>query len=79
MFSNKSIKNEKIILDKNEKLLSNDNEIIEVLNNFFSNVIKTLEILQNVYCDLFIGDIDDLTLRATVKYQKHPSILTIKE
>ena len=32
-----------------------------------SNVTKELGILQNVYSDLFIGDIDDPTLRAVVK------------
>lgn len=32
-----------------------------------SNVTKALGILQNVYSDLFIGDIDDPTLRAVVK------------
>ena len=68
MFSNKSITNEKIILVKSETIISNDNKIAEALNNFFSNVIKTLEIPQNVCSDLFVGDIDD-----------HHSVLTIKE
>ena len=68
MLSNKSITNEKIILVKSETIISNDNKIAEALNNFFSNVIKTLEIPQNVYSDLFVGDIDD-----------HHSVLAIKE
>ena len=38
------------------KILSNDHEIADVLNNFFSNVVKTLGIPQNVYFSLFMGD-----------------------
>ena len=34
------------------------------------NVTKALGILQNVYSDLFIGDIDDPTMRAVMKYRK---------
>ena len=48
----------------------NDNEIAEFLNNFFSNVTKALGIPQNVYSDLFIGDIDDPALRVVVEYRK---------
>ena len=49
------------------------------MNNFFSNVLKTLGIPQNVYSDLFIGNIDDPTMRYIVKCGKHASILGIKE
>ena len=79
MLFNKSITNKKIILVENKKILSNDNEIAEVLKNFFSHVLKTIGIPQNVYSDLFIGDPDDPTLSAVVKYRKHPSILAIKK
>ena len=41
MLSNKRITNEKIISAENEKILSDENEIAEVLNNFFSSIIKT--------------------------------------
>ena len=34
------------------------------------NITKALGILQNVYSDLFIGDIDDPTMRAVMKYRK---------
>ena len=47
------------------------------MEKFF--LIKTLEIPQNIYSDLFIGDIDDPSLRAIVKYRKHPSILAINK
>ena len=79
MLSNKSITIEKIVSVEIGKILSNDNEIAEGLNNFFSNIIKTLWILQNGYFDLFIGDIDDPRLRAIVQYPQYPSMLAIKE
>ena len=79
MLSNKSITSEKIISVENEKNISNDNKIAEVLNNFFSNITKTLWIPLNVYSDLFIGDTDDPRERTILKYPKHPSILAIKE
>ena len=59
MLSNKSTTNGEIISVENEKKFSNDNEIVKVLNNFFSSIIKTLWIPQNGYPDLFRGDIVD--------------------
>ena len=59
MLSNKSTRNGEIISVENEKNFSNDNEIVKVLNNFFSSIIKTLWISQKVYPDLFRGDIVD--------------------
>ena len=41
LFKNVLHTNEKIISVKNENILSNDNEIAEVLNYFFSNIMKT--------------------------------------
>ena len=79
MLSYKSITNENIISAERQKILSNDNGIADVLNNFFSNIIKKLQNHQNIYSDLFIGDTDGPRLRANVKHPKHPSILAIKE
>ena len=44
MLSNKFINNEKITLVDNEKIITNDKEVAKVLNEFFSNIIKTLNI-----------------------------------
>ena len=77
MLSNKGIINEKIILVRNVKVISNNDEIAEVLNNFFSRAIKTLEISKNVYFDLFLGDFDCPKVRAIVKYLKHLTMLAI--
>ena len=41
MLSNKFVNNEKITLVDNEKFITNDKEIAKVLNDFFSNIIKT--------------------------------------
>ena len=49
MLSNKFVNSEKIRLVNNEKIITNDKEISKVLNDFFSNIIKTLysKIYQN--------------------------------
>lgn len=77
MLSNKGIINEKIILVRNVKVISNNDEIAEVLNNFFSLVIKTLRVSKNVYFDSLLGDFDGPKVRAIVKYSKHFSMLAI--
>ena len=51
LFKNVLHTNEKIISVKNENILSNDNEIAEVLNYFFSNIMKTSWIPQK--CSLW--------------------------
>ena len=43
-FSNKSIENEKIISVEKEEILTNNSSVAKVLNNFFSNIVKTLRI-----------------------------------
>ena len=49
MLSSKNNRNKKIISTGNEKILSNDNKIAEVLNNFFSDIIKALVISPNCF------------------------------
>ena len=41
MISNKSIRNENIILLKNQKSIMTDHEVTKALSDFFSNAIKT--------------------------------------
>ena len=43
MLSNKFVNNEKITLVDNKKINTNGKEIAKVLNDFFSNIIKTLK------------------------------------
>ena len=44
MLSNKSANSDKILLVHNEKIITNDKDIAKVLSDFFSNIIKNLNI-----------------------------------
>ena len=46
MLSNKFVISEKITLVDNEKIINNDKKIAKALNDFFSNIIKNLNIPQ---------------------------------
>ena len=51
VLSNKFVNNEKITLVDNEKIITNDKEVAKVLNEFFSNIIKTLNIPNKDHID----------------------------
>ena len=55
-----------------------DLETAEVLNTFFGNIGKNLEINQYSNFDPVINHVKDPTLRAILKYKDHPSILAIQ-
>ena len=78
MLPNKFFNSEKITLVDNEKIIANGKEIAKVLNDFFSNIIKTLNILQKSHTDSIIENVRDPSLKAILKYRKHPRILAIK-
>ena len=78
MLSNKFVNSEKITLVDNEKITTSDKEIAKVLNDFFSNIIKTLNITKKDHTDSIIANVRDPTLKAILKYRKHSSILVIK-
>ena len=46
MLSNKLLSGEKITLVENEKIITHDKEMAKILNDFFSNIIETLNIPQ---------------------------------
>ena len=77
MLSNKFVNNEMITLVDNEKVITNDKKIAKVLN-FFSNIVKTLNIPKKDHTDSIIESVRDPTLKAILKYRKHPSISAIK-
>ena len=72
--SNKFVNSEKITLVDNDKIITNDKEIAKVLNDFFSNIIKTLNIPQKNHTDSMIENVRGPTLKAILKYCKYPSI-----
>ena len=62
---------------ENNELVKTDLETAEVLNNFFSNVVH-LDISRISNEEQFINFIEDRTLKAILKYRKHPSIVVIR-
>ena len=65
---NKSVENQKIILVEKEEILIKDNSVAKVLNNFFSNIVKTLGILDYMHSHPLAKEGNDPTLRAIMKY-----------
>ena len=60
-----------------EEILTKDNSVAKVLNNFFSNIVKTLGISDYMHSHPLTNEVNDPTLRAIIKYRNHPSVLTI--
>ena len=55
-----------------------EQEAAEVFSNFFGNIVKNLNISQYSDFDPIIEKVKDPTLKAILKYEKHPSILAIR-
>ena len=66
------------LIDKNN-IISKDNDVAEVLNNFFDNAVKQLNINENQYLLSDTYGIEDPVDIAVEKFRLHPSILAIKE
>ena len=77
--SDKSKTSDKIHLNEKGELLNSESETAEVLNNFFSNIVKNLKIPAYENLDRNFENVEDPVLRAILKYKKHPSITVIKE
>ena len=77
MLSNKFVNSEKITLVDNEKIIANDKEIVKVLQDFFSNIIKSLNIPHKSHTYSVIENLRDPTLKAILKYCKHSCFLAV--
>ena len=77
MLSNKFVNSAKITLVDNEKIITNDKEIVKVLKDFFSNITKNLNIPHKSHTYSVIEILRDPTLKAILKYCKHPCFLAI--
>ena len=51
----------------------------EVLNEFFSNIVKNLKIPEYENLNRNFQKVKDPVLKAILKYKNHPSIIAIKE
>ena len=62
-----------------EKLVSSKSDVAQRFNQFFSNIVKNLDIPKYVVGDtLHLNLKDHPILIAILKYRDHPSIITIK-
>ena len=76
--SNKVKSSERIKLAKeDDTLTTNEEEVTMKLKDFYSNVVINFKIRKFENFDSFSGNTDHPTLKATVKYKKHPSIISI--
>ena len=78
LLSNKVVSNEKITLIENN-IIENDEKTAAVLNNFFSNVITSLNIPQYNETEPVSQNMNDPLIAAIIKYRFHPSIIAIKD
>ena len=62
-----------------EETINTDRANAKVLKNFFSNIIKILEIPQYNQVDPICQNIKNPAIKAIIKYRNHPSIIAINE
>ena len=79
LFNDKSSSNQVNNLLIDGKIVNKDDEIAQNLNNYFANVVKSLDIKENRYLLTENNNIDDPIDAAIKKFALHPSILKIKE
>ena len=79
LLSDKSVSREKINLTENEKMLTSESETAETLNNFFSNIVKKLNIPKFNSNNSVTENIKDPVFKAILKYKNHSSIHAIQK
>ena len=79
LLSGKSVFREKKNLTDNEKTLTSESETSESLNNFFSNIVKKLEIPKFDSNDSVTENIQDPVFKTILKYKNHSSVLEIQK
>ena len=78
LFSDKQKIRQKIILIEDDNIISNEKEVAEKMNNFFLNAVANLDI-ENPFIDEGINNSYEGITGILKNYEKHPSILKIKE
>ena len=77
LFSDKSITGQNLVIIDNNIISDKDSEVADILSNFFSDVVKNLDIDINYYDTNNNTDDIDPILKAINKYINHPSIVAI--
>ena len=79
LFLEKAFCKETIILKDSNRTITNNNELAEIFNTFFSNITQNLKLDSNFVEITENLNISDPVIKAIKNYEKHPSILKIKE
>ena len=66
-------------MNENGELIKSESKSAEVLNNFFSNAVKNLEIPEYHHFNSNIENVKDLIFRVILKHKNQPSITAITE
>ena len=77
--SDKSINSDNIHLNKNGELINSKSKTAEVVNEFFSNIVKNLKIPEYESLHRSFEKVKDPVLKAILKHKNHPSIIATKE
>ena len=78
LLSDKSLIRDRIGISEKGEILKTESQTAETLNNFFSNMVKNLDISRYSEIDSVTKHIADLTLKGIFKYKDHPSVLAIQ-
>ena len=78
LFSNKIKSKKNITLLENDEIISSDIEVAKTFQNFFSSIVKNLNI-QRDEIHLSKTTQENPVLECTEKFSKHPSIVSIKK
>lgn len=79
LFSEKGKTMENLILIENQEIISKNLDISELFNKLFGDAVKNLNITSDPETSENIDCITGPILKTIKKYEKHPSILTIKQ
>ena len=78
LFSEKAFHKESIILNNNNKTISNNEELAEAFNKHFSKLVESLDMDKTLASNIASSDITNPVFNAIKKYENHPSIKKIK-
>ena len=73
--SYKSIKDQKVNVVQNEKVISEESELVEIFGNYFENFVENLNVERLNLPQLHT----DPVLNIIKKFEQHPSIFKIKD
>ena len=76
MFSTKYSPAEKITLIENDNIITDDETLVEIFNEYFSNITNSLDIFSWATPEILLAE-DEISY-AIRKYNNHPSIIKLK-